>query len=64
MKIAEHFSKKNYFVPTQQKDAPLINFKTINGNGVKKKIVSGNNIDLGDIDAVCVDTQNKKLILI
>ncbi|MGC2878317.1 hypothetical protein [Bacillus subtilis] len=64
MKVAEHFLKKdNYFVPIQQKGVPLINFKTVHGNGVKKKIVNENNMDLGDVDAVCIDTKNKILIL-
>ncbi|MFE4039628.1 hypothetical protein [Priestia sp. YIM B13489] len=64
MKIAEHFAiKEEYFVPTQQKNVPLVNFKTVIGKGIKKKIVSKSNMDLGDIDAVCVDTKNKIIVL-
>lgn len=65
MKIAVHFSNKDgYFVPMQQKGVPNVNLKQIIGNGVKKRLMSVENQDLGDIDAVVVDVINRKMYLL
>ncbi len=65
IKIATHFANKpGFFVPMQQKNVPHINLKIIKGNGVRKRIVDVNNQDLGDIDAVTVDENNKTILLI
>ncbi|WP_421383158.1 zinc ribbon domain-containing protein [Bacillus salacetis] len=64
MKIAEHFYKNDrYFVPLQQKGVPNVNIKQIIGNGIKKRLMSNENQDLGDIDAVVVDLVKRKIFL-
>lgn len=61
-KIAYHFDKINdYYVPKIHNGIPNINIKIIQGNGVRKRIVDGNNQDLGDVDVIVVDIINKKI---
>ncbi|MGZ0042033.1 hypothetical protein [Paenibacillus ottowii] len=63
-KISSHFMENdNYFVPLLEKGVPHVNVKNINGNGVKRNIVSNDNKDLGDLDAIVVDKNQKKLII-
>lgn len=63
-KIALHFQDRHdYYVPSIEKDIPYVNVKMFQGNGVRKKIVSELNQDLGDLDAIVINKLKKEVII-
>ncbi|MEL7566407.1 MAG: hypothetical protein AAGU27_16205 [Dehalobacterium sp.] len=64
IKIAlRYVGKDNWYVPMLNEYVPYVNVKNIQGHGVRLKILSSQNQDLGDIDLIVLDRINHKFII-